>query len=179
MQSINYVQHQSALAAYTGPAAAGQVGGKPGLIGYEGNISGITNRTPLDHDLFYHPAFADAWDTWAQSVQDGTPGYQNSGLVLIAMFTLGGAWGNIIWSDYLYHGQLDGDGLSNVFTTAQAGGGDGLCHDISNVSVMGSRVRNWFGSANGSGSFRGLGQSTARPQCRPALSDRQVTLLYG
>jgi hypothetical protein len=128
---------------------------KPKLIGYEGQLQyvapdGNSQLAALNHDAFYHPGIADVWNACIGSMQDGDPTVPGSGLQLVCLYGLCSAWGysgKAMWSTMIYGGQGIGDGSGNLMTAAQDGG-DGLCHDISNVSVEVPAMQAWFAVTN-------------------------------
>ena len=154
-----YSGNWQACQTYAGPTGyPGQTAGKPTLIGYECQLQNVDphNVFGLEHDCFYHPAMADAWTACFGSMQDGSPLYPGSGLAFTCILQYGAEWGNAsslgdLWSIQIYGAQLSGDGSGNLFTTAQGGSpADGLCHDVSNVTVEGEQMKQWFAAANGS-----------------------------
>jgi hypothetical protein len=156
-----YSSNWQACQTYAGPTGyPGQTAGKPTMIGYESQLQNVDphNVFGLEHDCFYSPEMADAWTACFGSMQDGSPLYPGSGLAFTCIYTYGAEWGNgsslgDLWSIQVYGSQLSGDGSGNLFTTAQGGSpADGLCHDVSNVTVEGQQMLTWFAAANGGGS---------------------------
>ncbi len=138
-----------------GPAAFGQVNGLPAMVAYEAQIQQVdpNNNTALEHDIFYHPAMADTFNTFLQSMQDGDPYQAGTNFSWAVLFHLGGGWGGAaeqaLWSTIIYQGQAWGSGSSNQFTTPQGGSpGNGKCFDITNESVEMKQVLSWYATAN-------------------------------
>ena len=158
----NLSSQQVALNAYHGPAAIGQIGGKPALIGYETNVGSVDPAAgaPLEHDCYYHPSYSLVWDAAAQSWQDGSPSTSagtnaicvpSTGLDLAIISGIGGEWGGaafqFLWPTVIWGGQQAGDGTGNKFATAQGGGsgGDlGVSHDLVNNLVSLKTVQTWW-----------------------------------
>jgi hypothetical protein len=148
---FNITSQEAIINNYTGPATPGQVGGKPAIYGYESSIERIDPKAnpARNHDIWYHPSYADTWNAWAQSLQDGQPGNPNSGFDLIIKFNQGGLWGGGTrqqpWGIVVTGAQVAGDGSTNRFTTPQGGlPGDGKCYDQENVSVELKTLYAWW-----------------------------------
>ena len=142
---------QTVLQTYTGPAAAGQINGKPALVGYESNIFNVdpADKGPLNHDCFYHSSYGPLWDAACQSWQDGDPRSSapiGSGLDFAIISTIGGEWVNTqLFSQVIWGGQQAGDGTGNLFSTAQGGSpADGKAHDVSNSSPALQTMQAWW-----------------------------------
>jgi hypothetical protein len=161
-----YSNVRTVLDAYAGPAAPGQINGKPSFAAYEGSIQAIDPNAPggpsgyaLQADCWYFPGMANSLAAALAAAQDGNPTIPGSGMDLYCYFFLGGSW-NVtasasgpLWSALIWEQQPFGTGASNVYSTTQgaawvSASGNGLCNDILNQDVVIPAIKSWFAAAN-------------------------------